>query len=134
MKALLIFSVVIGHFVDQIMKESSFSKSIFIYIYSFHMPLFIFLNGFLGKNLIQSRERVIKRISYFLLLYLLLKIMIFFVKTIFHKNPSFSFLIGSGTPWYLLATAVFYGVTLTKEYRCQSFNLLFPFSGYYKWL
>ena len=58
-KAFLILSVVIGHFADQIIKGSNLSKSIFLFIYSFHMPLFIFLNGYLGKNIIQSKERVI---------------------------------------------------------------------------
>ena len=110
-KAFLILSVVIGHFADQIIKGSNLSKSIFLFIYAFHMPLFIFLNGYLGKNIIQSKERVIKRISYFFLLYLLLKLLIFLTKCIFHKNPSFSFLVEGGIPWYLFATSVFYGLT-----------------------
>ncbi len=107
-KSILIFLVVLGHFLDQCITGSTVSKAIYIFIYSFHMPLFIFLNGFLGKSLIQNRQRVIQKVSYFFILYVLLKLCIFGVKLIFGKAPSFHLLEEGGIPWYLFAVGVYY--------------------------
>ena len=45
LKFLLIMTVVVGHCVYYMTGNSNIMKSIFIFIYSFHMPLFIYLSG-----------------------------------------------------------------------------------------
>ena len=119
LKFFLIMLVVIGHFLDQIIPVSTTAKGIWLFISSFHMPLFIFINGYLGKRIIQSYSRVKNRVLFFLVLYFLLKILIFFTKIMFCKNPSFSFFTEDGIPWYLYAVAFFYGIT----YLLKSFDL-----------
>lgn len=49
LKCFLIVMVVIGHFVNQYAPISNTMKSLSLFIYSFHMPLFIFLSGLLQK-------------------------------------------------------------------------------------
>ena len=49
-KFFLISTVVVGHIIDFATAESDVYKSIFLFIYSFHMPLFIFLSGLFNKN------------------------------------------------------------------------------------
>ncbi len=49
LKALLIFLVVFGHFIEPLIMESHF-KSIYMFIYAFHMPLFAFISGYFSKK------------------------------------------------------------------------------------
>lgn len=50
LKALLIFLVVLGHFLLSMYYVSSFSKVAVTFIYVFHMPLFVFVTGYFSKN------------------------------------------------------------------------------------
>jgi len=45
LKFLLILFVVLGHFVQEYTGKSDIYKSIFIFIYAFHMPLFYLYRG-----------------------------------------------------------------------------------------
>ncbi len=47
-KALLIFLVVFGHMIEPL-RDIAFFKAIYFIIYSFHMPLFIFISGYFAK-------------------------------------------------------------------------------------
>ena len=48
LKALLVFFVVVGHALDPYVDNVG-AKALFLTIYSFHMPLFIFLSGYFAK-------------------------------------------------------------------------------------
>lgn len=48
LKALLVFFVVVGHALDPFVDNVG-AKALFLTIYSFHMPLFIFLSGYFAK-------------------------------------------------------------------------------------
>lgn len=48
LKALLIFFVVFGHTIDTFSTNTTL-KAIYLCIYSFHMPLFVFLSGYFAK-------------------------------------------------------------------------------------
>lgn len=50
LKCFLIVMVVVGHFVNQYAPISDTMKSISLFIYSFHMPLFIFCPDYYRKN------------------------------------------------------------------------------------
>lgn len=50
LKCFLIVMVVIGHFVNQYAPISNTMKSLSLFIYSFHMPLFIFLSDYYKKD------------------------------------------------------------------------------------
>ena len=50
LKFILITLVVAGHFADEIMDYTSIYSSIFLFIYAFHMPLFIFISGYFHSD------------------------------------------------------------------------------------
>ena len=49
-KFLLIVLVVTGHFLLRYVDNYCHYRSLFLFIYSFHMPLFIFISGLFHKN------------------------------------------------------------------------------------
>lgn len=118
-KALLIILVVIGHFTDLAVDESEMMQSLFVFIYSFHMPLFIFINGLLCKHIVTNRQRVMDKVVVFMALYAVLKVILFFTRTVIgHEDISFHLFEEDGVPWYLFSTAVFYVIT----YIFRNFN------------
>lgn len=125
-KTLLIFLVVIGHFADYITENSNLSKSLFLFIYSFHMPLFIFLNGYLSNNIFDNHNRLIEKINGYLMLYVCMKISMFFLRHFFLKeNIGFDLDTESGVPWYLFALSAYYFITEKIRLFNRKWVLLF---------
>ena len=50
LKLFLIFTVVVGHISDLFYGSCSDMKGLFVFIYTFHMPAFIFISGYLSKK------------------------------------------------------------------------------------
>lgn len=98
LKAILIFLVVTGHFVEQCINGSGMAKSIFLLIYAFHTPLFLFTNGLVCQRTLECKEKVIGRSLYFFFLYIMYKSVIFFIKLVFAREASFRLLTESGVP------------------------------------
>lgn len=69
-RALLIFLVVFGHLLQPYSGESRFLSSLYLTIYSFHMPGFLFISGYFAKKAGEGRyiEKVSKKllIPYFI--------------------------------------------------------------------
>jgi fucose 4-O-acetylase-like acetyltransferase len=78
LKAILIYLVVLGHFAH-LNREIQIFGVINNIIYSFHMPLFIFVSGYLSKKIVRQRKEEITQILYaylvFAILYLIFKIL-----------------------------------------------------------
>ncbi len=126
-KSLLIFFVVIGHFAETAYSLSDTYKSMFIWLYLFHMPLFIFISGFFSKNLVKSKERVLRKSFEFYTLYLIMKATFFLGKFVIEpKSASFNLLTESSVPWYLFAMASMYLISyLTRNVNPKAIFLLF---------
>lgn len=116
LKCFLIVMVVVGHFVNQYAPISNTMKSISLFIYSFHMPLFIFLSGLLQKRWdIRHPFRWDKPIYYIMIGYAL-KICIYGIKVLFHQEAVFQWFEDTGIPWYMFAMAAFMVIAyLIKE-------------------
>ncbi|MPQ42915.1 acyltransferase family protein [Clostridium tarantellae] len=100
LKVILIFSVVFGHVIEFYMKDSIFLKSIYIYIYIFHMPLFVFTSGYFSKNIEKCRKSAVKKL---LLPYLFFNILWYTIVYI-GTGKFMLFTLASGwTLWYLLS-------------------------------
>lgn len=69
-KFVLITLVVIGHVVDFATSKSLLCKSIFLYIYAFHMPLFIFISGLFFRH-----KNIFNKALFFVVVGFLLKIL-----------------------------------------------------------
>lgn len=72
LKGILILLVVCGHLSERYVNDSNLLKHIWILIYSFHMPLFIFVNGYFArKSSKPSEKKSLKMLKYYLLMQLL---------------------------------------------------------------
>lgn len=132
-KALLILLVVIGHFADTYIKATYF-KGIYVFIYAFHMPLFIFISGLLFKN-----EDVLRKISVYFVLGYALKFIDYVTLYCLGKNPRFEFWSEDGAPWYLFAMAAYMGMNclfqkIDFEIKFALAVILGCFSGYYSFI
>ncbi len=106
LKLILIFLVVFGHVCEQYHG----STGIFFFIYSFHMPLFIFVSGLFSKRTIN--EKRYDKIFTYLLLYLFIKCISFFSGVINKGTVYFSLFKETGVPWYAFAIFAFCLITV----------------------
>lgn len=73
-KILLIFFVVFGHLLQQYTSDSRLMNTLYIWIYTFHMPAFIFLAGFFAKGL-GNKKYIINLSKKLLLPYLVFQLL-----------------------------------------------------------
>ena len=133
LKFILIFLVVFGHVVDTYFDESGWAKSLIVIIYSFHMPVFVFVSGLFSKKNIQQK-RYDKIIGY-LFMFFAVKIIIAFGRLIATGEMGFSILSEGGLPWYMLAMFAFQLVTIALRDFSPKYILIFSvilscFAGY----
>ena len=133
----LILSVVIGHLVDSNMGKSGLFRSIFLFIYSFHMPLFIFISGLFAKSALLSREKAINRAFIFMVLGISLSILMLMTHFAFSDMPVFRLLSNDSVPWYMFVLAIYMPLTyflrhLNMKYLLAAAVLLACAAGYDK--
>lgn len=119
LKFILILLVVIGHFIEPFVSTIDVAKKIFIFIYSFHMPLFIFTTGLFIKDYKKYDKLPINKILFYLVIILFMKIYITFISYFFHMKVGFALFSGSGVYWYL-GTIIIYTLLIPLINR---FNL-----------
>lgn len=116
LKCFLIVMVVVGHFVNQYAPISDTMKSISLFIYSFHMPLFIFLSGLLQKKWDEKHPFQWDKPIYYIMIGYTLKFCIYGIKLFFHQKAVFQWFEDTGIPWYMFAMAAFMVIAyLIKE-------------------
>lgn len=100
-KGLLIFLVVFGHLLEP---YQEYYKVIYLFIYSFHMPLFVLISGYFAKH------ANLKKVWNFAMLYLIFQ-MIYKLFLMLIK-PEHHFKLLYDTPyyhlWYLVSMALWY--------------------------
>ncbi len=134
LKGILIFLVVLGHFADLYTGQSKDLRSLFLFIYSFHMPLFIFISGLFSKRAV--REKDWKKVFEYIVIYLFAKIVFFLSQWIcLGVMPEFFLFKESMIPWYALALAVYYMITIILQDVDERYLLAFSiilacFAGY----
>ncbi|WP_368878853.1 acyltransferase family protein [Proteus mirabilis] len=126
MKLLLILLVVLGHAVDYYTSQYKEAKWFFLYVYSFHMPAFIFISGFFSKKLITNKPFPIEKVFSLLLLYVLLQLSIYGLLKFNGGNPTLSLFVVGGVPWFLLALPIW--MVLLHILKPIKFQFLFPIS------
>ncbi|NFH68115.1 hypothetical protein FDC35_02380 [Clostridium botulinum] len=105
LKFILIMLVVIGHAADYYTKTSSIMRAIYLFIYIFHMPLFIFISGYFSKNIINNKIFKVEKVISYLALYIIMKFVFYGVdKLILNKDKvNIDFFSVNGSIWYLFA-------------------------------
>lgn len=107
-RGLLIILVVFGHALELLREHSLVTNYIYNFIYSFHMPVFIFLSGYLAKNVQKGRDNAFKQYFIPFLLFNSIWNVIQVITTSFVSIPvdspeAFSFLNPGWALWYILA-------------------------------
>lgn len=96
-KLLLIFLVVFAHLAEPYVNGSLWLKRIYLMIYTFHMPLFIFISGYFSKH---DEDKKGKLICYYFLPYVILNTLFSYLQTqelgINITSPNWAF-------WYFLS-------------------------------
>lgn len=133
LKFILMFLVVLGHIIKMYIPKSEAGNYIAVVIYTFHMPVFLFISGLFSKRTV-AEKRYTSVFSYFVL-YLLMKLVMFIFQVIFYNDYSFSLLSEREIPWYPLALGFMYLITiavrkLPKVYVFVLSIILACFVGY----
>lgn len=124
LKFLLIFLVVFGHFIELYVNVSYNAKVLWTFIYTFHMPLFIFVSGYFSKKQIETEDY--KKTYKYISLYYIMKILHFLIdKYIFCNNSNLNILTINNIEWYLFALAIWPAISIkTKKIQFKK-KLLF---------
>lgn len=115
-KALLVFLVVLGHFTELFKDFHPIFRITSVIIYSFHMPLFVFITGYFSKNVQRSRDNAIS----VLVTYVLYEVGM----SVLSGNIMVNLFQPQTVAWYLLST--FFWRMLLKDITRIKFCL--PFS------
>ncbi|MCI5997101.1 MAG: acyltransferase family protein [Peptoniphilaceae bacterium] len=132
-KFFLITLVVIGHLADEFTGQSDFYKSIFLFIYSFHMPLFIFISG-----LFHSEKNIVQKCIFYVSIGFLYKILSVVIDRLQgNVNVSFSLLSDGGISWFMFVLAIYTIIFYILKNQNKKYILVFSimlacFVGYDK--
>lgn len=97
-RGILILLVVLGHALEYFRLENELGKFIYVFIYLFHMPVFIFISGYFSKNLEKARSNAVRT---FLIPYLLLNLILSIILLALGKIQEIMILNPGWTLWYL---------------------------------
>ncbi len=104
-KFVLITYVVTGHMIYLFLGDSVLAKGVYLWIYSFHMPAFLFLSGMFSKHAVETKNS--RRILDYLAIYLLMKTLQSVANYFVNGKITFRFFWEAGPGWYALAMAVY---------------------------
>lgn len=121
LKFFLVTCVVVGHFADQFTDVSKIYDSIFLFIYSFHIPLFIFIAGLLFKN-----KNITAKAIFFISIGFAYKIVSAIVERLLGKvNVEFFLLLDGGVSWFMFALAAYMVILKIIEKQNKEYILVF---------
>ncbi len=123
LKFILMFLVVAGHIADLYVKESSAMRTLYLAVYTFHMPLFIFVSGLFAKTTVNEKRK--DRIFGYFVLYIAIKLIFWLYYGIARSDWSFSLFTEANLPWFMLALFVFALVTVLLKDFSPKYVLIF---------
>lgn len=110
-KYVLMVAVIMGHAINFLTEKSGIMRALFLFVYTFHMPLFLFISGLFQKRYTSSHSLDIERILSFCILGFSLKIVNAVVFVICKKSKPFELLSDDSVPWFLFTLAAFLAIT-----------------------
>ncbi len=123
LKFFLIYCVVFGHLTASMSTDSLLLRGLYVFVYTFHMPAFLFVSGLFSKRAIDNRR--IDKAAVYLILYLFMKIFRFLVYSILNgKASGFDLLSEGGVPWFALALCLYYLMTMAVNGFKKSYLLV----------
>ncbi len=107
LKAFLMVLVIFGHIVTSLRSVKEIS-SLYYYVYTFHMPCFVFTSGYMAKGIMKNGKFRADRYFSILWLYFVFRIASYELTKAYGKAGSLDLFDISAAPWYLLALSVWY--------------------------
>ena len=86
------------------------ARAAFVFIYSFHMPLFLFLSGLFFNRATITGQKTVERICFFVILGFATKLLVILVPALFGRPIVFSLLSDGGISWFMFALAAYYTI------------------------
>ncbi len=123
LKFILIFLVVLGHIADFNTRSNEYMRTLYLAIYTFHMPLFIFVSGLFAKKTVNEKKK--DKIFSYLVLYFALKFINFLYFWISAGKTSFSVLTETGLPWFMLALFAYSLITIAVKDFSPKYVMVF---------
>lgn len=110
LKAVLIFLVVLGHFLYPGKNNSGRSVDAVLYfIYMFHMPAFVFVSGHFSKRYVQRGASDVRKLVGFLVLYVFLYVALWLINVVFERDITMLFIFTTySAQWYLMCMFLWY--------------------------
>lgn len=99
LKFLLIIIVVIGHSIEPLVNSNMNLKAVYVFIYTFHMPLFILVSGYFSKN-INTDKYILKIARKILIPYFIFQILYFLFFHFVMNNHAIKFTLF--TPYWIM--------------------------------
>lgn len=127
-KFILITCVVTGHMIYLFLGDSVLAKGVYLWIYSFHMPTFLFLSGMFSKHAVETKNS--RRILDYMAIYLLMKALQSIANYFVSEKVTFRFFWEAGPGWYALAMAVYIFISsILKDVDKRKLLLLAVLAG-----
>jgi len=124
-KFFLIFLVVLGHMADAYCSYYSGMRCVFLYIYTFHMPAFLFISGLFSKHTVNKSYLDWKRLLPYPILGVLLNFFRNFSLYLFDHEKTFHIMKQDSVSWFLWVLFVFYILTyLLKSFPKKNVLIL----------
>lgn len=101
LKYLLIWMVILGHFINFYQRTSGPAGALYNWIYTFHMPLFVFLSGYFSKHIDGLRRKNIETLIYPFFLFQIINILYAAIIPLEPLNNNIFYPYHQN--WYLLA-------------------------------
>ncbi len=137
LKFFLIFTVVLGHFADFYTGKSELMRHLFFFIYTFHMPLFIFVSGLFSKKTVDKMR--FEKIAGYMVVYLFTKLALALYVLIAWGKFELKLFNDGGLPWFMLAMFAF--PLITYCVRKVKFPIVLAVGiavalvvGYFRWV
>ncbi|MGE5474389.1 MAG: acyltransferase family protein [Ignavibacteriales bacterium] len=99
LKFILIILVVIGHTIEPLVNNNMSLKAVYVFIYTFHMPLFILVSGYFSKN-INTKGYILKNAKKILIPYVIFQILYFLFFRYAMNNIQIKFTLF--TPYWIM--------------------------------
>nr|WP_260407751.1 acyltransferase family protein [Planomonospora venezuelensis] len=101
-KFVLIAMVVTGHALVPTFEAHS-AKSVYLFIYTFHMPAFVLISGYLGRNFWNSNAKINKLVDTMLVPYVVVEIGYALLRAAVGQKWTLTIIDPAWLNWYLLA-------------------------------
>lgn len=108
MKGILIFLVVVGHMLESNTLQLQFAKDFDFWIYTFHMPAFIFASGFWAKRYCLNGKVKGEKTGVLIAYYLIFQFLITGYKMLIGIDCNISIFESVRGLWYIFALILYY--------------------------